>query len=54
MNFEVSTVRKSNEKMFKLAGLNNKLKFFYDETNNIRKYYLKEDRFNESIKKILF
>lgn len=50
MNFEVSAIRKSNEKMFKLQGLDNQLKFFYDETNNIRKYYLKEDKFNESIK----
>lgn len=50
MNFETEDIREMTRKMFNLKGLDEKLKFFYDETNNIRKYYLKEDKFNESIK----
>jgi len=50
MKFETKEFRLMNEKMFNLKGLDDKLTFFYDETNNIRKYHLKEDKFNESIK----
>lgn len=50
MNFEIDVIRESIELMFDLKGIDSKLKFYYDETNNIRKYYLKEDKFNESIK----
>jgi len=50
MNFETKIIRESHISLFDLTGLDHKLKFYYDETNNIRKYYLKEDKFNESIK----
>lgn len=50
MKFEINEIREANREMFDLKGLDDKLRFFYDETNNIRKYYLKEDKFNESIK----
>lgn len=50
MNFEVREVRKMSEQMFGLKELDSKFKFFYDETNNIRRFHLKEDKFNESIK----
>lgn len=50
MDFETNEIREANRKMFNLKGLDSKLTFYYDETNNIRKYYLKEDKFNESIK----
>lgn len=50
MNFETDDIRNRTRKMFNLKGLDQKLEFFYDETNNIRKYYLKQDKFNESIK----
>jgi len=50
MNFETKEFRLMSKKMFNLKGLDDKLNFFYDETNNIRKYHLKEDKFNESIK----
>lgn len=50
MNFEVKEIRKMSEQMFSLKELDLKFKFYYDETNNIRKFHLKEDKFNESIK----
>lgn len=50
MNFEISQLRELHKSMFDLKGLDSNLTFYYDETNNIRKYYLKEDKFNESIK----
>lgn len=50
MNFETKDIRLMNKELFNLTGLDDELNFFYDETNNIRKYYLKEDKFNESIK----
>jgi hypothetical protein len=43
-------LRSSIKRMSDLKSLDKKLKFFYDETNNIRKYHLKEVKFNESIK----
>ncbi len=33
-------------KLHGLTGLDEKLSFYYDETNNIRKFYLKEEGFN--------
>lgn len=50
MSFEVKEIRKMSELMFGLKELDSKHKFFYDETNNIRRFHLKEDKFNESIK----
>jgi hypothetical protein len=50
MGFETEDLRTMTRDLNNLHGLDDKLKFFYDETNNIRKYYLKEDKFNESIK----
>lgn len=50
MNFETKDIRLASQEMFNLKGLDDKLKFYYDETNNIRKYHLKKDKFNESIK----
>ncbi|MBT2619171.1 DUF3800 domain-containing protein [Chryseobacterium sp. ISL-6] len=47
---ETKELRSSNIEMFNLKKLDKKYKFYYDETNNIRRYYLKEDSFNESIK----
>ncbi|MDK2772609.1 MAG: hypothetical protein KYX68_10345 [Flavobacterium sp.] len=50
INFETSGIRQMNIDMFNLKNLNDEYIFFYDETNNIRRYYLKEDGFNESVK----
>ena len=50
MKFEIKEIRKMSEEMFGLKELDSKFKFFYDETNNIRRFHLKEDKFNESIK----
>lgn len=50
MKFETEQFRTMTRDMNDLHGLDDKLKFFYDETNNIRKYYLKEDKLNETIK----
>lgn len=49
-NFETYELREISIKMFNLKNLDKNYIFFYDETNNIRRYYLKEDKFNESIK----
>ncbi|MGV3696323.1 hypothetical protein [Flavobacterium sp.] len=50
MSFETREIREMSKKMFGLDELDSKFKFFYDETNNIRRYHLKEDKLNESIK----
>lgn len=49
MNFEIEEIRKMSKQMFGLKELDSKFKFFYDETNNIRRFHLQEDKFNESI-----
>jgi hypothetical protein len=50
MNFEIQEIRKMSKEMFDLKELDSKLNFFYDETNNIRRFQLKQDKLNESIK----
>lgn len=50
MGFEISSIREAVVLMSGLEGVDNKLTFYYDETNNIRRYYLREEGLNESIK----
>lgn len=47
-SFEISDLRKQNEILYGLKDLDKKYVFYYDETNNIRKFYLKDDDFNSS------
>jgi len=49
-NFEIDNVRETTITFSNLKGIDTKYNFYYDETNNIRKFYLKEDDFNESSK----
>ena len=46
--FETTKVRDMNIQMFNLRGMDKKYTFYYDETNNIRKFYLKENSFNSA------
>jgi hypothetical protein len=48
MAFETKQLRDINKTTLK--NLDDNLKFYYDETNNIRRFYLKEEGFNEPIK----
>jgi len=44
--FDVDEIRESTMALFQLSGLDSVYKFYYDETNNPRKYYLKKDGVN--------
>lgn len=46
--FDVSEFRNPVIEMHNLTGMDNNYTFYYDETNNIRKFYLRENGFNVS------
>lgn len=50
IDFETDKIRQMNIDMHQLKNTERKYIFFYDETNNIRKFYLKESDFNDSSK----
>lgn len=46
--FDTTEIRELNVQMYGLTGLDKKYTFYYDETNNIRKFYLRENSFNSA------
>jgi len=48
INFETGEIRKVTKILAPTAEFNEVLSFFYDETNNIRKFYVREMDFNSS------
>ncbi len=50
IEYEVSEIRKVTKMMATAADFDTSFKFFYDETNNIKKFYVRENDFNFSFK----
>ncbi|KIC01754.1 hypothetical protein OA88_12575 [Flavobacterium sp. JRM] len=50
MDFDIDKIRKMTIDLNQLEHTENLYNFYYDETNNIRKFYLKENDFNDSSK----
>lgn len=48
INFDVSSIREITNMLLPTADFNASFTFYYDETNNIRKFYVKENNFNNS------
>lgn len=48
INFEVSDIRKMTKMLTPTADFDSSFTFYYDETNNIRKFYVRETDFNSS------
>ncbi|URC11545.1 DUF3800 domain-containing protein [Flavobacterium sp. B183] len=48
---DFTTLREKTIKFGGLYGVDDSYTFYYDETNNIRKFYVREHNFNESVKK---
>jgi hypothetical protein len=50
IDFEIDKIRQIQIDMHQIKNTERKYVFFYDETNNIRKFYLKESDYNDSSK----
>ena len=50
IDFDIDKIRDMHIRLNQLKGTEKQYNFFYDETNNIRKFYLKENDFNDSTK----
>mgnify|MGYP003610607557 CR=1 FL=1 len=50
IDFEIDEIRQIQIDMHQIKNTERKYVFFYDETNNIRKFYLKESDYNDSSK----
>ena len=48
INFEISDIREMTKMLVPTADFDGSFTFYYDETNNIRKFYVKEIDFNSS------
>jgi hypothetical protein len=48
INFEISNIRKMTKMLVPTADFDSSFDFYYDETNNIRKFYVREIDFNSS------
>lgn len=48
INFEISDIRKMTKMLTPTADFDSSFTFYYDETNNIRKFYVREIDFNSS------
>jgi len=48
VNFDISDVRKMTRMLAPTADFDSPFTFYYDETNNIRKFYVRENDFNSS------
>lgn len=48
INFEISDIRKMTKMLAPTADFDGSFTFYYDETNNIRKFYVREIDFNSS------
>ncbi|WAL61789.1 DUF3800 domain-containing protein [Thermocoleostomius sinensis] len=48
INFEISDIRKMTKMLAPTADFDSSFTFYYDETNNIRKFYVREVDFNSS------
>ena len=48
INFDVSDIRTMTKMLAQTADFESFFTFYYDETNNIRKFYLRETDFNYS------
>ncbi len=46
IDFEISEIRKITKMMASSADFDSSFKFYYDETNNIKKFYVRENDFN--------
>ncbi|BDU50397.1 hypothetical protein [Haliovirga abyssi] len=52
MKWEIDVNKERNEiLLFDKKGINGRYKFYYDETNNFRKFWIKENKFNASTNK---
>jgi len=48
VNFDISDVRRMTKMLAPTADFDSPFTFYYDETNNIRKFYVRENDFNSS------
>ncbi len=48
VNFDISDVRRMTKMLAPTANFDSSFTFYYDETNNIRKFYVREIDFNSS------
>lgn len=48
MNFDVSDAKRMTKMLAPIADFDSYFTFYYDETNNIRKFYVREIDFNSS------
>jgi hypothetical protein len=46
MDFEISDIRKATKMLARSADFDSAFTFYYDETNNIKKFYVRENDFN--------
>jgi hypothetical protein len=45
-DFEISDIRKATKILARSADFDSAFTFYYDETNNIKKFYVRENNFN--------
>ena len=48
MDFEISEIRKTTRMLARIADFDSAFTFYYDETNNIKKFYVRENDFNNT------
>ncbi|MDM9384540.1 hypothetical protein QUB80_28130 [Chlorogloeopsis sp. ULAP01] len=48
INFEISDIREMTKMLVPAADIDSYFTFYYDETNNIRKFYVRKIDFNSS------
>lgn len=46
MDYEISEIRKVTKMLSPTADFESEFTFYYDETNNIKKFYVRETDFN--------
>src|SRR5690554_25057 len=46
IEFEISDIRKATKMIAQTADFDSAYRFYYDETNNIKKFYVRENDFN--------